>query len=227
MMPPSSRESWLRRGRALALITIVYNALEGVLAIAFGIQAESVALTGFGADSFIEVTSAAVLAWRLHRELTLRGDADPTQVERIELRASRIAGSLLLALGALLLVESVRRLLGMGESPDTSRMGMILTAVSILLMPLLARAKLTAAAQLDSQALRADAMETVACVWLSATTLVGLALNAWQGWWWADPAAALVLVPLIVKEGLEAVRGECCSCKAEESEETRSESSAP
>jgi len=217
-MVPSSRESWLRRGRALALITILYNAVEGVLAIAFGIQAESVALTGFGADSFIEVTSAAVLAWRLHRELTLGADADPSQVERIELRASRIAGSLLLALGALLLVESVRRLMGMGDPPDTSRLGMVLTSVSILLMPLLARAKLVAAARLESQALRADAMETVACVWLSVTTLVGLGLNAWQGWWWADPAAALVLVPLIIREGLEAVRGECCACASDGAE---------
>ncbi|GJM20473.1 MAG: hypothetical protein DHS20C15_03880 [Planctomycetota bacterium] len=220
MMTKSSRESWLRRGRALALITIVYNAVEGVLAVAFGIQAESVALTGFGADSFIEVTSAAVLAWRLHRELTLRADADSTQVERIELRASRIAGSLLLALGALLLVESVRRLMGMGETPDTSRLGMILTSVSILLMPLLARAKLVAAARLNSPALRADAMETVACIWLSVTTLVGLGLNAWQGWWWADPVAALVLVPLIAKEGLEAVRGGCCACGEEEPSKT-------
>jgi divalent metal cation (Fe/Co/Zn/Cd) transporter len=122
-------------------------------------------------------------------------------------RAARGAGFLLLALGVYIVTESARRLLT-GNRPETSLVGIVLTALSLIVMPLLARAKLNVAARLGSRALRADAHETIVCAWLSATTLLGLGLNAGLGWWWADPVAALAMLPLIIREGIEAWRGE-------------------
>jgi divalent metal cation (Fe/Co/Zn/Cd) transporter len=128
--------------------------------------------------------------------------------ERAEAAASRATGALLLLLGGYLVFESGRRLMGFGREPETSGVGIILTAVSLVVMPVLARAKLRTAGRLGSGSLRADAYESIACAWLSVTTLAGLLLNAGFGWWWADPLAAFALVPLIVREGLEGVKGE-------------------
>lgn len=192
----------LRRGIALEGVTVGYNALEGIVAIAAGIAAGSVALTGFGVDSAIEVTSGVLLWWRLRAEL---GSAPLGP--NVERRASRGAGFLLLALGIYIATDSARLLLT-GSHPESSPVGIVLTALSLIVMPLLARAKLGVATSLGSRALRADAHETVVCAWLSATTLVGLGLNAVLGWWWADPVAALAMLPLIVREGIEAWRGE-------------------
>ena len=183
-------------------MTVGYNALEGVIAIAAGLAAGSVALTGFGIDSIIEVTSGVVLWWRLRAELGSR-ELGPTA----EARAARWAGVLLLALAVYIMAESGRRLLT-GDRPGESVVGIVVTALSLIVMPLLARAKLRLAASLESRALRADAHETIVCAWLSATTLLGLGLNAMLGWWWADPLAALAMLPLIVREGIEAWRGE-------------------
>ena len=196
------RIALLRRGVTLEGVTVGYNALEGIVAIAAGLAASSVALTGFGIDSIIEVASGALLWWRLRAEL---GSAPlgPT----VERRAARGAGFLLLALGVYIVIESARRLLT-GDRPETSLVGIVLTALSLIVMPLLARAKLSVAASLGSRALRADAHETIVCAWLSATTLLGLGLNALLGWWWADPVAALAMLPLIVREGIEAWKGE-------------------
>ena len=196
----SARATLLRRGIALERLTVGYNALEGLIAIVAGLAAGSVALTGFGMDSLIEVTSGVLLWWRLRAEL---GSAPLGPA--VEARAARWAGILLLALGVYLVVESGRRLLSQ-DRPEESRVGIVLMAVSLIVMPLLARAKLRTARALDSRALRADAHETIVCAWLSLTTLCGLALNAAFGWWWADPLAALAMVPLVVREGVEAVR---------------------
>src|SRR5213594_2351120 len=196
------RVGLLRRGIALEGVTVGYNALEGMVAIVAGIAAGSVALTGFGVDSVIEVTSGALLWWRLRAEL---GWAPLGPI--VERRASRGAGLLLLALGVYIVTESARRLLT-GNRPEASLVGIVLTALSLIVMPLLARAKLGVAASLGSRALRTDAHETIVCAWLSATTLVGLGLNAVLGWWWADPVAALAMLPLIVREGVEAWKGE-------------------
>jgi divalent metal cation (Fe/Co/Zn/Cd) transporter len=198
--PIATRPALLRRGIALEGVTVGYNALEGLIAITAGLAAGSVALTGFGVDSVIEVTSGVLLWWRLRAELgsTPLGPA-------VELRASRWAGILLLVLAVYLVAEAARRLLGQ-DRPEESAVGIAVTAVSLVVMPLLARAKLRAADALGSRALRADAQETIVCAWLSFTTLCGLGLNAALGWWWADPLAALAMVPLIVREGLEAVR---------------------
>ena len=196
------RPALLRRGASLEVFTIGYNVLEGLVAIVAGLLAGSVALTGFGVDSVIEVTSGVLLWWRLRAEL---GSAPLGPA--VEGRAARGAGLLLLLLSAYILADSARHLLTAAR-PEASVIGMALTALSLVVMPLLARAKLRTAAALDSRALRADAHETIVCAWLSATTLVGLALNALLGWWWADPVAALAMVPLIVREGLEAWSGE-------------------
>ncbi len=197
-----ARTTALRRGITLEGVTVVYNTLEGLVAIAAGLAAASVALTGFGIDSVIEVTSGALLWWRLRAEL---GSAPLGPA--VERRAARGAGFLLLALGVYIVTDSARILLT-GSRPESSTLGIVLTALSLIVMPLLARAKLGVAATLGSRALRADAHETIVCAWLSATTLLGLGLNAALGWWWADPVAAVAMLPLIVREGLEAWRGE-------------------
>jgi len=196
------RVAALRQGITLEGVTVGYNALEGLVAIGAGIAAGSVALTGFGIDSVIEVTSGALLWWRLRVELGL-APLGPA----VERRAARGAGFLLLALGVYIVTDSAWVLLT-GSRPESSLIGIVLTAISLIVMPLLARGKLRVAASLGSRALRADAQETIVCAWLSVTTLLGLGLNAVLGWWWADPVAALAMLPLIVREGLEAWRGE-------------------
>ena len=194
----SPRTALLRRGIVLEGVTVGYNALEGAIAIVAGLAAGSVALTGFGVDSVIEVSSGVLVWWRLRAEL----GAAPVGPSA-EARAARGAGILLLGLAVYLIVESGRRLLT-GDRPRESVVGIALMVLSLIVMPLLARAKLRVASALNSRALRADAHETIVCAWLSLTTLVGLALNATLGWWWADPVAALAMLPLIIREGLEA-----------------------
>jgi divalent metal cation (Fe/Co/Zn/Cd) transporter len=197
---PVARAALLGRGIRLEGLTVGYNALEGVIAVGAGLAAGSVALTGFGVDSVIEVTSGVLLWWRLRAEL---GSAPLGPA--VEARAARWAGMLLLALAVYLVVESARRLVSQ-DRPEESIVGIGLMAASLVVMPLLARAKLRTADALGSRALRADAHETIVCAWLSLTTLCGLTLNAAFGWWWADPVAALAMVPLVVREGAEAVR---------------------
>lgn len=189
--------------------TVAWNLAEGAVAVSAGMLSSSVALIGFGVDSFIETASAAVVCWRL--VLELRGQA-PERVAQVERATARIAGALLLALAAYLTVDAARRLLGFGAEAEKSGVGLALTAVSLLLMPWLGKAKLRVSRALGSAALRADAQETLFCAWLSLTTLAGLALNALFGWAWADPLAALVLVPFVAREGLEGWRGGCCAC---------------
>ena len=195
-----SRKSLLEKGWRLQIVTVAWNVLEGIIAVAAGIVAGSVALTGFGVDSFIETASGAVVGWRLHRELHGHSLASAEHLER---RASRVAGALLIALSIFIFVGAGRRLLGFGEPAQESTVGIVLTAVSLAVMPFLGRAKLKTARELGSSAMRADAYETIACAWLSFATLACLVLNALFGWSWVDPLAALVLVPLILREGWE------------------------
>ncbi|MGH9463022.1 MAG: cation diffusion facilitator family transporter [Vicinamibacteria bacterium] len=202
--PPESRRVLLRRGWRLEIATVAWNTLEGIIAVAAGITAGSIALTGFGIDSGIETMSGVVVGWRLRRELQ---GLTLARAEELEHRASRVAGALLLALGIFIFVEAGRRLLGFGEPARESTIGIVLTAVSLAVMPFLGWVKLKTARALGSSALRADAYETIACAWLSFTTLAGLLLNSLFGWGWADPLAALALVPLILREGWEGLRG--------------------
>lgn len=207
------RQKSLKQGLWLEAFTIGWNVLEGLVAVCAGVLSNSVALISFGIDSFVETSSAAVLYWRLDGELKAH---HLERAEEIERKAGRIAGVLLLLLAIYIVIDAGRRLLGLGAHAQESWLGMLLTGVSFVVMPLLAWRKLTVAKELNSRALRADAYETIACVWLSVATFAGLALNAALGWWWADPVAALLVVPLIVREGLEGWRGEeCHHCKAD------------
>jgi divalent metal cation (Fe/Co/Zn/Cd) transporter len=200
----TSRTRLLRRGLWLEVATVGWNVIEGVIAVSAGALASSVALIWFGVDSFVETASGAVVGWPLRSELA--GRTDHERVEQMERRARRIAGALLLGLAAYIVIDAGRRLLGLGAEAQESRIGIILTAISLVVMPFLGWMKLRTARALGSGALRADAYETIACAWLSLTTLVGLLLNAVFGWWWADPLAALAIVPLVVREGLEGWR---------------------
>lgn len=197
----------VRRGRQLTWATIAYNCLEAVLAIGAGSVVGSVALVGFGFDSIIEVGSSFAGLWRLRADATLESRL---RAERIALRVIGIA---FLLLAGYVLVDAVRTLLTR-TPPDKSRLGLLIATGSLIVMPVLARAKRRVASQLASRALTAEARQTQVCTYLSAILLGGLGLNAAFGWWWADPLAALLMVPLIGWEGLEAVRGRtaCADC---------------
>ena len=197
------RASLVRRGRRLEYFTIVYNSLEGLIAAVAGLVAGSIALVGFGFDSLIEVTSGSILLWRLH------ADVDEERRERVEAISLRIVGVCFVVLAIYVTYDSVKSLIRR-EAPEESLVGIILAAVSLVIMPLLVRAKRKVARAINSNALMADSKQTELCTYLSAILLGGLLLNALLGWWWADPAAALVMVPIIIKEGIEALRGESC-----------------
>lgn len=207
-MSALARTELVRRGRLLAWITIAWNVVEGAVGIAAGVAAGSVALVGFGVDSYVEVFAGGMVLWRLSRER--HGHELSEAAERLAVRA--IAASFLV-LGAGVAVESVRRLV-VAQPPDESPVGLVLALASLVVMPLLVRAKRRVASSMGSQALMADASETMICFYLSAVLLAGLALNALAGWWWADPLAALVIAGVAVREGLEFWRGgeleECC-----------------
>jgi divalent metal cation (Fe/Co/Zn/Cd) transporter len=162
-----------------------------------------VSLIGFGLDSAIEVASGAALLWRLHHDL------DHSRRERVELTTLRIVGGCFLALALYILYESGSTLMG-HETPERSIPGIIIAAVSVVVMPLLARAKRRVAVGIGSAAMKADSRQTDFCTYLSAVLLGGLVLNAVVGWWWADPVAGLVMVPIIAKEGVDGLRGKAC-----------------
>lgn len=197
-----SRPALVRRGLWLNYLTIGYNTIEAVVALTAGLVAGSVALIGFGVDSVIEVSASLVAQWRL------RADLHPARRERVEYLAVRMIGSTFLALATYVAYDSISTLVKR-EEPDGSVVGVILLSLSVIVMPLLARAKRRVAGGLGSSALTADATQTSLCAYLSVIALAGVALNTLLGWWWADPAAALAMVPIIVKEGVEGLRGEC------------------
>jgi divalent metal cation (Fe/Co/Zn/Cd) transporter len=200
----ATREAAVVRGIALEYLTVGWNVLEGIVAIVSGTLAGSVALIGFGIDSGIESASGGILLWRLHSER--RGQ----NAETLERRALQLVGVSFLLLAAYIAFDAAKTLL-FRERPERSIIGMVLSVLSLVVMPLLARAKCKTAGQLNSRALRADSRQTSICAYLSAILLGGLLLNALLGWWWADPVAALVMVPMIVNEGREAMRGEACA----------------
>ena len=197
------RPALIKRGRHLEYFTIGYNSLEGLIAVAAGLIAGSIALVGFGFDSLIEVTSGAVLLWRLH------ADVDEERRERVEAISLRIVGACFVLLVIYVSYDSVKALVRR-EAPEESLVGIVLAAVSLIVMPLLVRAKRKVARGIKSRALIADSKQTELCTYLSAILLGGLLLNAFFGWWWADPLAALLMVPIITKEGIEALRGDTC-----------------
>lgn len=199
----------LQRALRLEYLTVSWNLVEGIVAVAAATAASSVALLAFGIDSFVECTSGAVMIWRLNAEAL--GRSSEAQIEDVERRAQKLVAGSLFLLAAYVCFDAAMTL-WQRERPEFSTVGVALTSVSLAVMLFLARAKRRAAAALGSRALEADAFQTTACWWLSLAALVGMALNGLLGWWWADPAAAFVIVALIIKEGLEAWRGkhDCC-----------------
>jgi divalent metal cation (Fe/Co/Zn/Cd) transporter len=199
----ANRAELVRRGRHLEYITIGYNSLEGLIAIVAGLIAASIALVGFGFDSVIEVTSGAALLWRLH------ADFDEARRERVEAVTLRIVGVAFIVLAVYVAYDSITSLIHR-EPPEESLAGVILAIASLIVMPLLVRAKRKVARGIGSGAMAADAKQTELCTYLSAILLGGLILNALFGLWWADPIAALVMVPIIAREGIEALQGKAC-----------------
>ena len=197
----ASRTALVQRGLALNYLTIGYNVLEAIVALGAGFVAGSVALVGFGLDSVIEVTASGAAQWRL------RADLDAARRERVERTTLRIIGWSFLALAAYVVYDSANALLRR-EPPERSVVGLVLLALSAVVMPVLARAKRRVARAMTSRALEADAMQTSLCAYLSVIALAGVALNAALGWWWADPVAAFAMTPIIAREGLEGLRGE-------------------
>src|SRR6266550_1009411 len=198
-----ARQTTARRGKRLEYFTIAWNSLEGLVAVIAGTIAGSISLVGFGIDSFIEVTSGATLLWRMSV------DANQQARERNERLSIRVVGVCFLALAVYVAYESVLDLIGR-KAPEHSLAGIVLACVSLVVMPILSRAKKRVASELGSAAMSADAKQTDFCVYLSAILLAGLLLNTVFGWWWADPVAGLVMTPIIAKEGVEAVKGKAC-----------------
>jgi len=191
-----------RAGRRIEYLSIAWTSLEALAGIIAGIVAGSIALIGFGVDSVIEIASSAILLWRL---------ADHELGAQRERTALRLIGISFLLLAAYIAYESIESFVRR-RPPGVSYFGLAFSAICLVAMPLLARAKRRIASRLHSAALQAEAMQSSICGYLAAILLGGLALNALFGWWWADPVAAILMVPIIAKEGVEALRGETCAC---------------
>jgi divalent metal cation (Fe/Co/Zn/Cd) transporter len=187
-----------RKALRLEYTLISYNVLEGVIAVSTGWAAGSVALVGFGLDSAIEVMAAVILVWRLRQPGSLEEESER------ERKALLGVGITFFVLSAYVLWQSAQSLLRR-EAPESSWIGILLAIASLIVMPLLGLAKRKIARAMGSRALEADALETFICAYLSLTLLLGLGLNALLNWWWADPLAALAMVPFLVKEGWEAI----------------------
>jgi len=201
------RPRLVRRGLLLNYVSLGYNALEAIVAVVAGILAGSVALLGFGLDSVVEVTSSAAAQWRL------RADFDSGRRARVERSSSRIIGLSFLALAVYVSYEGVTTLWHR-ERPEPSVVGLAILTLSVIVMPWLAKQKRLVARQLESRALEADAKQTSLCAYLSVIALAGVGLNALFGYWWADPVAAIAMVPIIAQEGIEGIRSRthCSDC---------------
>lgn len=185
-----------RRALALAYMSMGWMVIEATVAVTAGILAASIALVGFGLDSVIEFFSALIVVWQLHG-----------QGEERETRAVRLIGATFFILAAYLTAESIRDLIGHAR-PEHSIPGIVITAAALVVMPVLALAKRRTGQAMSNRAVIADSTETAFCAFTSAAALLGIGLNTWLGWWWADPAAALVIAALAVREGIEAWENE-------------------
>jgi divalent metal cation (Fe/Co/Zn/Cd) transporter len=187
----------VQRGALLEYLTIGWNSLEAIVAIGAGVIAGSISLVGFGFDSLIEVSSGAIILWRLFSG------------EHREELALKLVGASFLGLAVYIAFDAAKSL-WFREAPEESYTGIVLASLSLIVMPLLASAKRKVAVSLKSNAMHADSRQTDICAYLSAILLVGLGLNAVLGWWWADPVAGLAMVPILAKEGIEALSGDAC-----------------
>ncbi len=189
------------KGRRLEYFTLGWCLIEAGIAVASGIVANSIALVGFGLDSLIEGLSGGILLWRLQLHV------DDERRERIALK---LVGISFLLLAAYVAFDAAKTLI-MREEPHVSIVGIVLSCAALIVMPLLARAKRKVASSLESSSLEADSRQTDLCAYLSAILLGGLALNALLGWWWADPIAGLIMVPIIARGGISTLRGDVCA----------------
>jgi divalent metal cation (Fe/Co/Zn/Cd) transporter len=203
LVQPADRPATVQRGRRLQYLTMAWNSAECAVALLAGFWVGSIALIGFGFDSAIEVASSLAALWRL------RHDPNEARREAVEWRTMKIIGMCFLLLAVYVLYEATETLI-QRKPPKQSVIGILVAALSLIVMPLLVRLKRRVASRLGSGALEAEARQTEMCAYLSAILLAGLGLNAWVGWWWADPLAGLAMVPLIGWEGLEAIRGRTC-----------------
>jgi cation diffusion facilitator family transporter len=198
-LTPARREELHRRGLLLELFTVAWNVIEGVVAIGAGIVTGSVSLVAFGADSFIEVISAVALLWRLRKAGPHASAEERGAAER---KALYLVAATFFLLAAYITYEAVSALLSR-EGPENSTVGLVLSIVSLLVMPTLAYGKQRTGREMGSEALQADAVETWVCSYLSLALLAGVGLNAAFGWWWADPVVALAMLPVILWQGWE------------------------
>ena len=205
-MAIATRPQLLARGLHLAYLTVGWNLVEGFVAVGAALAAGSVALLGFGIDSFVETASGLIIIWRLMAE---RRAIDHERIETIERRAQRLVAASLVGLAAYITVDAVTTLVG-GDRPEPSPVGVGVAALSLGVMWWLARAKRRTAIALGSRAMQADAFQTTACWWLSLAVLVGVGFNTLFGLWWADPVAALVIPVFLIREAREAWEGEDC-----------------
>ena len=199
-----NRPAEIRRGQRLEYLTLSYNVVEAVVSIAAGTLAGSIALVGFGVDAVIESISGSIMLWRLAHDSHPRRDD-------IERWALRMIGVSFLLLAAYVGYEAAEKLLTR-EAPARSIPGIVLACCSLIVMPVLARKKRTVGKNIGSAAMVADSQQTQLCSYLSAILLGGLLLNAVVGWWWADPVAGLIMVPIIAREGIAGLKGESCDC---------------
>lgn len=204
------RPSLLRRGLRLEYLTVGWNLVEGLIAVSAGLASGSVALLGFGIDSFVESASGSVMIWRLLAERNADED-DEERIEHVERRAQKLVAGSLMLLAGYIAWDSITSLVA-GDRPEPSVVGIVLAVASLAVMWWLARAKRRVGIALGSRAMAADALQTDACFYLSLFLLVGIGANALFGWWWADSLAALAMTVFIGREALEAWRGEddCC-----------------
>ena len=204
---PDRRAESVSRALQLEYLTVGWNVVEGIVAVTAALVAGSVAILGFGIDSFVECASALVMIWRLRAERDQRISGERLEVS--EHRARRLVAGSLFLLAAYVTFDAATTLL-YGDRPAFSLVGAVLLALSIAVMLWLARAKRDIARELGSEAMEADAFQTTACWWLSVAALIGVGLNGLLGWWWADPIAAFVIAALVVREAREAWKGKAC-----------------
>ena len=200
-LSPTQAARLHRRALHLEWLTTLWNVAEAVIAIGSGAVAGSTALVAFGVDSLIEVSSAVVVLWRL---LKAGPDASLQENEHADKRAHLLVGVTFFLLAAYVTLDAALALIGR-SAPESSPVGIGLAIASLIAMPTLALAKQRTGRQMGSKALEADALETWLCAFLSASLLIGLALNTWLGWWWADLAAALAMVPFMIWQGRSAI----------------------
>lgn len=211
LLTSDDRKKLGRRAKILAGASVTYNAIEAVFAIGAGVAASSIALIGFGLDSIVELSSGLIILWQFRHTV-------PEQRERQALRMLAVS---FFALAAYVSFEAVRTLL-LREIAETSKVGIAVAILSLIIMPFLSVAQRRTGKRLGSKTVVADSKQTLLCTYLSAVLLLGLVLNATLGWWWADPLVGLVVAGLAIYEGREAWNGEVCNCASDGSTSSRS-----